>query len=90
MSSSEYHVQLLAIAPCISNIVGKPDLSTPSAWTGHIKLTVRVAVKTFGFGKHIYVFGTSGATEATIGFLHSLYFFQIFFTLATGMTKLTL
>ena len=47
------------------------------------------AVKRFGFGKHIYIFGNA-AVEAATGFLHTLYFFQIFFTLATGMTKLAL
>lgn len=48
-----------------------------------------VAVKQFGLGKHIYVFGEIGAMKVAIGYFHTLYFFQIFFTLATGTTKLT-
>lgn len=36
VSSSEYHVQLLAIAPCISNIVGKPNQFIQSTRTGHM------------------------------------------------------
>ena len=50
---------------------------------------MNLAVKHVGFGKHIYVFGDQGAIEATSGFFHVLYFFQIFFALATGITKLT-
>ncbi|KAF6217677.1 hypothetical protein HO133_006779 [Letharia lupina] len=49
-----------------------------------------VAVKHVGFGKHIYVFGKAGAMEAATGYFHTLYFFQLFFTLATGATKLTI
>lgn len=48
-----------------------------------------VAVKHVGFGKHIFVFGKLGAAEAATGCFHVLYFFQLFFTLATGATKLT-
>ncbi|CAD6593677.1 MAG: hypothetical protein ASARMPRED_007807 [Alectoria sarmentosa] len=47
-----------------------------------------VAVKHVGFGKHIFVFGKQGAAEAATGYFHVLYFFQLFFTLATGATKL--
>ena len=50
----------------------------------------RVAVKRFAFGKHIYIFTQLGAMDAATGFLHTLYFFQIFFNLATGVTKLTM
>ncbi|CAF9941740.1 hypothetical protein IMSHALPRED_002872 [Imshaugia aleurites] len=48
-----------------------------------------VAVKRVGFGKHIYVLGEIGAIKAATGYFHILYFFQLFFTLATGATKLT-
>ena len=51
---------------------------------------LRVAVKRFAFGKHIYIFSQSGAMDAATGFLHTLYFFQIFFNLATGVTKLAM
>ena len=54
-------------------------------------LTTNVAVKHVGFGKHIYVFrGQMGAMEAATGYFHILYFFTIFFTLATGATKLAM
>ena len=49
-----------------------------------------VAVKRFAFGKHIYILSQLGAMEAATGFLHTLYFFQIFFNLATGVTKLAM
>lgn len=54
-----------------------------------MRLTINVAVKHVGFGKHIFVFGKQGAAEAAMGYFHILYFFQLFFTLATGATKLT-
>lgn len=50
---------------------------------------INVAVKRVGFGKHIYVLGEIGAIKAATGYFHILYFFQLFFTLATGATKLT-
>ena len=50
---------------------------------------MRVAVKYVGFGQHIYVFGV-GSKKAATGFFHMLYVFQLFFTLATGTTKLTM
>ena len=53
-------------------------------------MILRVATKRFAFGKHIYIFSQLGARDATTGFLHTLYFFQIFFNLATGVTKLAL
>ena len=49
-----------------------------------------VVAKRFAFGKHIYIFSQLGAMNAATGFLHTLYFFQIFFNLATGMIKLTM
>lgn len=51
---------------------------------------MNVAVKHVGFGKHLDAFGELGAMEAATGFFHILYFFQLFFTLATGATKLTM
>lgn len=51
---------------------------------------MNVGVKHVGFGKHSIVFGKLGAIEATTGFFHILYFFQLFFTLATSATKLTM
>lgn len=55
-----------------------------------MSLTMNAAVKHVGFGKHIRVFGEKGAMEAATGYFHILYFFQLFFTLATGATKLTM
>lgn len=54
-----------------------------------IRLTINLAVKHVGFGRHIYVFG-KGAMGTIIGYFHTLYFFQLFFTLAIGATKLTM
>lgn len=53
-------------------------------------ICIIVAVKHVGFGKHLDAFGELGAMEAATGFFHILYFFQLFFTLATGATKLTI
>lgn len=53
-------------------------------------LTINAAVKHFGFGKHIYVFDKPDAIDAATGFFHILYFFQLFFSLATGATKLAM
>ena len=50
---------------------------------------MNLAVKNVGFGKHVYVFGELGGMQAATGYFHILYFFQLFFTLATGFTKLT-
>lgn len=52
-------------------------------------MMMNVAVYHVGFGKHAYVFGKLGALKAASSYFHILYFFQIFFTLATGATKLT-
>ena len=54
-----------------------------------MELTINLAVKHVGFGKHVYVFGKS-TMETIIGYFHLLYFFQLFFNLATGATKLTM
>ncbi|MCJ1274922.1 hypothetical protein MMC21_002720 [Puttea exsequens] len=42
-----------------------------------------------GLGKHIFVFGPQ-AKQAVVDELHVLYYFQIFFYLATGSTKLAI
>ena len=89
MTPANQHVQLLATAPCICTIIGMLECSTSVSklvtW-----LILRVAAKRFAFGKHIYIFNQLGAMNDTTGFLHTLYFFQIFFNLATGVTKLTM
>ena len=43
-----------------------------------------------GLGQHIYAFGPVRAKPVTIELFRNLFFFQIFFCLATGFSKLTM